>query len=142
MSNEVDLTPDPYQGGISGMERSFVKEVEKLKQKKGEVFKNKTILAITKALLCVYQSIGYARLYLKRLGDIVAFEPDEKNYRFSLSIDRRLAAWMAFEDVIRVAQLKTRAGRIRRIRAELGVTDDGPLKIVDYLNRVGRNFED
>lgn len=40
---------------------------------------------------------------------------------------------MAFEDVIRVAQLKTRPGRLARIRAEVGGTPDAPLTVVDFL---------
>jgi indolepyruvate ferredoxin oxidoreductase, beta subunit len=85
------------------------------------------------AHLCDYQNAGYAKLYLKRLSEIIASDCAEQSFRLSLSVARRLAAWMAFEDVIRVAQLKTRSGRMSRIRAELGVTDDAPLKVLDYL---------
>jgi indolepyruvate ferredoxin oxidoreductase beta subunit len=44
---------------------------------------------------------------------------------------------MAFEDVIRVAELKTKPGRFARIRREVGLKDGEPLRVIDYL-RPGR----
>ena len=46
---------------------------------------------------------------------------------------RHLAAWMAFEDVIRVADLKTRAARMARVREEVRAKDHEPVAIIDYL---------
>jgi indolepyruvate ferredoxin oxidoreductase beta subunit len=46
---------------------------------------------------------------------------------------RHLARWMSFEDVIRVAQLKTRPERLARIRGELKVGAATPLKLTDYF---------
>jgi indolepyruvate ferredoxin oxidoreductase beta subunit len=40
---------------------------------------------------------------------------------------------MSYEDVIRVAQLKTRPGRFAGVRARLGLAEDAPLRVVDYL---------
>ena len=40
---------------------------------------------------------------------------------------------MSFEDVIRVAQLKTRPGRLARIRDELNISKQIPLKVTDYF---------
>ena len=45
----------------------------------------------------------------------------------------RLAAWMSYEDVIRVAQLKTRPGRFARIRDELNLEPGVPLRVIDYF---------
>src|SRR5262249_53964176 len=46
---------------------------------------------------------------------------------------RRLAVWMAYEDVIRVADLKTRRSRFERIRRGHGVTNGAALIVTDYL---------
>jgi indolepyruvate ferredoxin oxidoreductase beta subunit len=46
---------------------------------------------------------------------------------------RHLARWMSFEDVIRVAQLKTRPERLQRVRDELNVGPKTPLKLTDYF---------
>jgi indolepyruvate ferredoxin oxidoreductase beta subunit len=85
------------------------------------------------ARLLDYQDEAYADLYLDRLERVVALENDDNAYPVSVAAARRLAAWMSFEDVIRVAQLKTRPGRLARIRAELGAPEDTPLIVRDFL---------
>jgi indolepyruvate ferredoxin oxidoreductase, beta subunit len=85
------------------------------------------------AQLLDYQDASYVELYLDRLRKIVASDNKEQGYRLSLEVARRLAAWMIFEDVVRVAQLKTRPGRLKRIRNELGISEEAPLSVHDYL---------
>ncbi len=85
------------------------------------------------ARLVDYQDEKYADLYLDRLENIIALGGADDGHRAAVAVARRLAAWMAFEDVIRVAQLKTRPGRLARIRAELGAPDDAPLIVRDFL---------
>ena len=85
------------------------------------------------ARLCDYQDQAYAELYLQRLADVVRHDAADGNYRMSLSVARGLASWMAYEDVVRVAQLKTRPGRLERIRQELGIAGDVPLTVHDFL---------
>jgi indolepyruvate ferredoxin oxidoreductase beta subunit len=40
---------------------------------------------------------------------------------------------MAYEDIIRVADLKTRASRFERVRREVGAKDGEPVVVIDYL---------
>jgi indolepyruvate ferredoxin oxidoreductase, beta subunit len=76
-----------------------------------------------------YQDRAYAQRYLERLRALVALDRDP----FTLSgiVARHLAVWMTYEDAIRVADLKTRAARLRRIEAEHHAP--GRLVITDYL---------
>ena len=92
------------------------------------------------ARLADYQGNRYGRLYLKRLRTIVALD-GEDDHRLSLTVARRLAAWMSYEDVIRVAQLKTRPGRLARIRAEVGAPEDAPFIVQDFLKPGREEFE-
>ncbi len=89
------------------------------------------------ARLVDYQGHGYAEQYLGRLEKIMQSDRadggEARGFALTHETARRLAAWMSFEDVIRVAQLKTRPGRLARIRAELGAGDDEPVSVVDYL---------
>jgi len=85
------------------------------------------------ARLLDYQDKAYAECYFERLGKVIAVDTAAQNHRLSVIVARRLAAWMAFEDVIRVAELKTRPGRLSRIRSELGVDEKTPLLLHDYL---------
>jgi len=84
-----------------------------------------------------YQDVAYAERYLNRLSSIARIDtgsdeiPEEKS--LTGIVARRLAAWMMYEDVIRVAQLKTRPGRLQRIRAELGAKAEEPVVVTDFL---------
>jgi len=80
------------------------------------------------ATLLDYQDENYARLLLTRFQPF-AQSPDDLAHE----ILARLAAWMAYEDVIRVAQLKTRPGRLARIRGEIGVDQNAPLSVTEFL---------
>ena len=85
------------------------------------------------ARLIDYQSRDYARLYLNRLRSIVELDSSDRGHRLSLEVGKRLAAWMSFEDIMRVAQLKTRPGRLARIRGEIGARPDEPVLVYDYF---------
>ncbi len=80
------------------------------------------------ARLIDYQNVGYARLFLKRFQPFAGASPELK-----LEVARRLGAWMSYEDVIRVAQLKTRPGRLARIRGEVGIDGNAPLTVTEFL---------
>jgi indolepyruvate ferredoxin oxidoreductase, beta subunit len=92
------------------------------------------------ARLVDYQSVRYGRRYLERLRTVVALD-DADDRRLSLAVARRLAAWMSYEDVIRVAQLKTRPGRLARIRSEAGAPDAAPFMVQDFLKPGREEFE-
>lgn len=84
-----------------------------------------------------HQDARYATLYLDRLEPIARLEREQgggaTGYRLTNETGRFLALWMCYEDVIRVADLKTRASRFARVRAEVGAKPDQPLHIVEYL---------
>ena len=92
------------------------------------------------ARLVDYQNAAYARRYLARLQSLIAAEeaarpPDQTpTYRLTAEAARRLAAWMSHEDIVRVAQLKTRRGRLARIRQEVGARTGEPIALVDFLS--------
>ncbi|HEY5597386.1 MAG TPA: indolepyruvate oxidoreductase subunit beta family protein [Kiloniellales bacterium] len=84
------------------------------------------------ARLVDYQDRDYAAAYLRRLEPMI--EADSGTDRaLAREVARRLAAWMSYEDVIRVAQLKTRPGRLARIRSEVDLETDGVLTVRDFL---------
>jgi indolepyruvate ferredoxin oxidoreductase, beta subunit len=75
-----------------------------------------------------YQDAAYARLYRDRL--------DRLNLDGLLLAEtaRHLALWMSYEDTIRVADLKTRASRFARVRAEVRVKPDQILRITEFMH--------
>ena len=63
-----------------------------------------------------YQDMDYAKLYLDRLDPVLAVERAVKgDFVTTRETARYLALWMAYEDVIRVAQIKTRHGARRAV---------------------------
>jgi indolepyruvate ferredoxin oxidoreductase beta subunit len=86
------------------------------------------ILDLGAARLRDYQGEAYARLYLERLATLGNVEP-----KLIGEAGRELALWMSYEDIIRVADLKTRRSRFERVRNEVGAKDGEPVAIIDYL---------
>jgi len=85
-----------------------------------------------------YQDRGYADLYLQRLSAVLAAErladPREENgFALTRETARFLALWMAFDDIVRVADLKCRASRFARVRREVGAGEGDVVRIVDYF---------
>src|SRR5262249_45209894 len=75
-----------------------------------------------------YQGDAYARLYKERIS---SFEKGDK--QLASEVARQLALWMSYEDIIRVADLKTRASRFERVRREVGAKENEPVIVIDYL---------
>lgn len=79
-----------------------------------------------------YLDAAYADLYLDRLEPIAKLDTGE-NHKLTRETARYLALWMAYEDVIRVADLKSRASRFARVRRETGAKDHEPVRITEFL---------
>ncbi len=79
--------------------------------------------------LTSYQDRRYATLYLDRLDTIHALGSGD----LLREVARHLAVRMSFEDVIRVAQAKTSAERMMRVRAEVRAKDHEPLAITEHF---------
>jgi indolepyruvate ferredoxin oxidoreductase beta subunit len=75
-----------------------------------------------------YQGPRYAALYEERMKPFLSGDP-----KLAAEVARHLALWMAYEDIIRVADLKTRASRFERVRKEVGAKSGEPVVVIDYL---------
>ena len=85
------------------------------------------IARLGKERLLDYQGAAYAALYEERL------RPFEGSPELAAVLARHLALWMAYEDIIRVADLKTRRSRFERVRREVGAQSGEPVVVIDYL---------
>lgn len=84
------------------------------------------------ARLIDYQDRAYAELYLDRLEAIAAL--DRAPFELTAEAARHLALWMSYEDTIRVADLKTRASRVARVRSEVRAADDQLLGVTEFMH--------
>jgi len=85
-----------------------------------------------------YQDDAYAALYLARLQRVLAAEragdPANANgFAATRETARHLAVWMAFDDIVRVAELKCRASRFARVRRQVRAEQGDLLRIVDHF---------
>ena len=81
-----------------------------------------------------YQGIAYARLYLQRLKPFAELDRGRAAYRLVRETARQLALGMAYEDTIRVAELKIRPSRFARVRAEVQATDGQIVEIAEFMH--------
>jgi indolepyruvate ferredoxin oxidoreductase beta subunit len=83
-----------------------------------------------------FQDRDYAALYLDRLEPITKLDQKQAGAeRWTLTSEtaRFLALWMSYEDVIRVADLKSRRSRFERVRNDVQAKPGEPLHIIEYL---------
>jgi indolepyruvate ferredoxin oxidoreductase beta subunit len=95
-------------------------------------------VALGHARVVDFQDAAYGELYLARLRTVGAAErradpagahggaPVRETARF-------LALWMAFDDIVRVADLKTRRARFARVAAELSAGAADVVRIIDHF---------
>jgi indolepyruvate ferredoxin oxidoreductase beta subunit len=94
------------------------------------------LLGMAAARLSDYQDDAYAALFLDRVERIAA---GDAAAALTAAAARSLALWMSFEDVMRVAQIKTRRGRAMRIRREVKA---GPGELVEIREFVKPRVEE
>ena len=94
------------------------------------------MLGLGVARLMDYQGARYVSLYIQRLREVLASEqrngPDGA-CTVTKETARWLALWMAFDDIVRVADLKSRASRWQRVRMEVKAKTDDVLKVYDHF---------
>jgi indolepyruvate ferredoxin oxidoreductase, beta subunit len=89
--------------------------------------KDSDLRQLGRARVANYQDEAYARLYDERLNRLAAWPAVQQE------LARWLALWMAFDDIVRVAQLKLAASRQQRVRREVAAADDEVVKLYDHF---------
>ncbi len=96
------------------------------------------MLALGHARLVDYQGRAYASLYVDRLARVLEAEQaadptNTQGHAITREMARWLALWMAFDDIVRVADLKSRRSRWQRVRSEVKAADDDLLRVWDHF---------
>ncbi|WP_246045356.1 indolepyruvate oxidoreductase subunit beta family protein [Rubellimicrobium roseum] len=81
-----------------------------------------------------FQDLRYGAEYLDRLEAIVARDDAGRGHLLSREVAKHLANAMAYDDVIRVADLKTRDSRFRRIAGEMGAQEGRLLHLTEFMH--------
>ncbi len=82
-----------------------------------------------------YQDAAYAGLYLDRLDTVRAIDEGRGDGDFKVTNEaaRHLGLRMTFEDIMRVAQLKTRRSRFERMRRDVQAQDDQLVRTTEHF---------
>jgi len=96
------------------------------------------IVALGLARTTEYQDSAYGALYLQRLARLLEAEraiagSAPSDCPTTMEAARWLALWMAFDDIVRVAELKSRASRFARVRRETKADDGELLRLYDHF---------
>jgi indolepyruvate ferredoxin oxidoreductase beta subunit len=80
-----------------------------------------------------YQDIAYGREYLDLVATFLPFERGE-GAELTAAAAKYIAVAIAYDDVIRVADLKTRGSRFVRVRKEILATDDQVVDTTEFMH--------
>jgi indolepyruvate ferredoxin oxidoreductase, beta subunit len=85
-----------------------------------------------------FQDPAYAGEYLDRLGTALAADRahggEVHDFAFTATAAKYVAVAMAYDDVIRVADLKVRGSRFARVRSEVGASGDQIVYTTEYMH--------
>ena len=91
-----------------------------------------------------FQDVTYGDEYIDRLAKLAALDAahggEAKNFAFIAEAAKRLAVAMAYDDVIRVADIKLRPSRFARLREEAGAAPSELVYATEYLHPRGEEI--
>ena len=102
-----------------------------------------SIINLGKERCTDYQNNKYSELFMKRVNKLMSVidKNDPKVISIAENIVRRLALWMTYEDIPRVAQLKIKPDRFIKIKDEINLKKNQILFVQDIfkpgLNEIG-----
>lgn len=80
-----------------------------------------------------YQNYKYAGEYLEELIGVIHSDKNDSSYELTNKVARYLALWMCYEDIPRVAQLKTRPTRTAEISREMHIKERQVMRTIEYF---------
>ncbi|SPJ25436.1 indolepyruvate oxidoreductase subunit beta family protein [Palleronia abyssalis] len=131
---EEDAGPE-RMAGPDGMLREWAKLSDRATALPGPVAE---MARVGLRKLVDYQDLDYGRDYLDRLDAILARDRtaggEAKAFEFTATAAKYLANAMAYDDILRVADLKTRRGRFARITDEMRAPEGTLVQVTEYLH--------
>ena len=81
-----------------------------------------------------FQDIRYGQEYLERLNRICAVDNARQDWQLTTEAAKYVANAMAYDDMIRVADLKTRRSRFERIDREMNADRRTIVRVTDFMH--------
>lgn len=126
---QASTTPAPRDPQLSGLVARLTQDLPEPAQAMARAGLRKVV---------DFQDVAYGAEYLDILGKLSATDRSaggtERGYAFTQAAAKHLANAMSYDDVIRVADLKTRASRRTRIESELELSQDQVLHTTEFMH--------
>lgn len=81
-----------------------------------------------------FQGLDYSKKYLEKVEEILLLDSDKKNYKLSQQVAKYMATGMSYDDLIFVADEKTRKSREEEVYKQVGAQPDEIVNTLDYLH--------
>ena len=81
-----------------------------------------------------YQGVEYGTEYLERVSEIAALDSATQNWELTCQAAKYIARAMTYDDVIRVADLKTRGTRSDRVEAEIAPSEGSVMHVTEFMH--------
>ena len=81
-----------------------------------------------------FQDLDYGKEYLDRLDAVLAHDDPARDHELTLEAAKYIAKAMAYDDVFRVADLKTRGSRFARVRNEISPAEGTQMKLTEFMH--------
>ena len=81
-----------------------------------------------------FQDVAYGARYLERLEHVVALDNAGQGWMLSQTAAKYIANAMVYDDIIRVADLKTRGPRFNRIREEMKIGENQLIHLTEFFH--------
>lgn len=88
-----------------------------------------------------FQDVAYGSEYLDRVGQVLSHEPkDTEGFILTITAAKYIANAMVYDDIIRVADIKTRKSRFDEISNQFGHDETNALRITEYFHPGGKEI--
>src|SRR5207248_1157016 len=134
----ADQAPLPAPALMGDPARAAPAAIRDLVERAAREFSGETRAVVLAGIerLTDYQDPAYAREFLARLAPVQEIERQRGDDSGALLAEtaRQLALAMAYEDTVRVAELKIRSSRFARVREEVRIEDGQILEIAEFFH--------
>lgn len=144
---DAALVPIPVEPPETKSEAPVVKGPDRLKERYRDLVQRvddempaeaRDMARAGLAKVVEFQDVAYGEEYLGRLVRIAALDHDlggdGKGRALTREAAKYIANAMAYDDVIRVARIKTQGRRFARVRKEMRLHDDQVLKLTEFMH--------
>ena len=81
-----------------------------------------------------FQDLDYGQDYISKVNGILSKDTKEKKFLLTNAAAKHIANAMSYDDIIRVADEKTKTHRYHRIRKEMGADDQTVMHLTEFLH--------